>query len=90
MKPSRLHGYGQANRKSRVKSDIQEFREKLSALVLAAEKCQVKGCGQPALKGRLLCDGHAYPAEQQKSGRRQAIEAQRAKKAKRAEKSPKE
>ncbi len=52
--------------------------------------CGVKGCEEPALNGRLLCNSHAYPAEQLKSGRRQAIEAQKAKKAKVLEESAEE
>jgi hypothetical protein len=42
----------------------------------------VRGCQEPALKGRALCNTCAYPAEQKKSGRRRAIEAQKLRKAK--------
>ncbi len=39
--------------------------------------CEVRGCREAAIKGRIICDAHAYPAEQKKSGRRMAIEAQK-------------
>ena len=42
-------------------------------------QCEVDGCKNPALKGRILCDPHAFPAEQRKSARRRAVEAQLAK-----------
>jgi hypothetical protein len=42
-------------------------------------KCNVKGCQEEAIPGRIICDPHAYPAEQKKSARRRAIEAQKAK-----------
>jgi hypothetical protein len=45
-------------------------------------QCEVRGCQEPALKGRVLCNTCAYPAEQKKSGRRRAIEAQKLRKAK--------
>ena len=43
--------------------------------------CDVKGCKAEAIPGRILCDGHAYPAEQKVSGRRKAIMAQKKAKA---------
>ena len=45
--------------------------------------CQVKGCEAAAIPGRILCDPHAYPAEQKVSGRRKAIMAQKKAKAER-------
>lgn len=45
--------------------------------------CEVKGCKAAAIPDRIICYGHAYPAELKKSGRRQAIEAQKKAKAKR-------
>jgi len=41
--------------------------------------CQVKRCRNPSLKGRILCEPHAFPAEQTKSNRRKAVEAQKRK-----------
>ena len=43
--------------------------------------CEAKGCKVEAIPGRIICDGHAYPAEHKVSGRRQAIEAQKKAKA---------
>ncbi|KKN88801.1 hypothetical protein LCGC14_0244080 [marine sediment metagenome] len=43
--------------------------------------CEVKGCKAEAIPNRIICYGHAYPAELKKSGRRQAIEAQKKAKA---------
>jgi hypothetical protein len=45
--------------------------------------CEVKGCKAAAIPDRIICYGHAYPAELKKSGRRQAIEAQKKAKAER-------
>jgi len=45
------------------------------------ETCEVRGCKAEAIHHRILCDGHAYPAEQKVSGRRKAIEAQKKAKA---------
>jgi hypothetical protein len=44
---------------------------------MGTKVCEVRGCRELAIKGRILCDPHAYPAEQKKSGRRKAIEAQK-------------
>jgi hypothetical protein len=46
-----------------------------------SKTCEVKGCREPAIKDRIICDPHAYPAEQNKSSRRRAIEAQKKAKA---------
>jgi hypothetical protein len=43
--------------------------------------CEAKGCKAAAIPGRIICEGHAYPAEIKVSGRRQAIEAQKKAKA---------
>jgi hypothetical protein len=42
--------------------------------------CKVPNCGEMSLEGRLLCDAHAYPAEQKKTERRRIIEAQKKRK----------
>ena len=47
------------------------------------KSCEVKGCKEAAIPDRIICYGHAYPAELKKSGRRQAIEAQKKAKAER-------
>ena len=44
--------------------------------------CEVSGCSRSAIKGRRLCEFHAYPAERPKSDRRAAIEATKKRKAK--------
>lgn len=43
--------------------------------------CEVPQCKAAAIPGRIICEGHAYPAELKRSGRRQAIEAQKKAKA---------
>ena len=45
--------------------------------VCSSEVCDVKGCREPAITARIICDTHAYPTEQKKSSRRRAIEAQK-------------
>ena len=42
--------------------------------------CLLEGCKEPSLKGRWLCNEHAYPAENRKSERRRVIEAQKKRK----------
>lgn len=45
-----------------------------------APMCEVPDCSEVPLKGRILCNAHAYPAEQKKSERRRIIESQKKRK----------
>lgn len=51
--------------------------------VCEEHSCEVKGCQNSPIPGRIICDPHAYPAEQKKTSRRRAIESQKKAKAER-------